>query len=347
MSDEPTLGKLSSNCVADSFPGKAPTSDVASSEVTDVTFDATRSELAPRRPSAPPHEQTPKSRAGRNLPAAIGVGLGLLAIVAASLAFRPEPFLVIVVAAVVGGTWELRTAFSKRGIKLAAAPLIVGGSGTVISAFYGGADAMLIAYVLTIAASCLWVVLEGLGSTTTALRDASAQVFAATYVALLAGFVVLILGLPDGNWKVVWFILLAVANDTGGYLFGVLFGKHRLAPSISPKKTWEGAAGSVALTCLVGIMGALWVLRLPFWPDAAATLLRSALGLGIVLALFTAFTATLGDLAESLLKRDLGLKDMGHLLPGHGGVLDRVDSILVTAPFVYLMLLWATSAVGY
>lgn len=290
-------------------------------------------------PAAEPARRT--SRAGRNLPAAIAVGLLLLGVVAASLWFRPEPFVVLVAVAVCAGLWELRAAFARREIVLPIWPLMVGGAGMAISAFLGGPEALLIAFVLTLAAVVLWRVLDGPGPT--ALRDAAAGVFAAAYVPFLGGFVVLLLGQANGNWRVAMFILLAVANDTGGYIAGVLFGRHPLAPTVSPKKSWEGLGGSVALTTLVGVLGSHWVLDMPFLPVDGTPLLGAALVLGLILGLMTAVTATVGDLAESLLKRDLDLKDMGSLLPGHGGVLDRVDSILVTAPFVYLVLSVAAS----
>ena len=132
----------------------------------------------------------------------------------------------------------------------------------------------------------------------------------------------------SGARRVLLFVLLAVASDVGGFVAGVLFGRHPLAPSVSPKKTWEGLAGSVLLSCLVGAAGITWLLG----GDPLV---------GVGLALATVGTATLGDLAESLIKRDLELKDMGTLLPGHGGVLDRLDSLLLTAPVVHLVLLAA------
>ena len=264
-----------------------------------------------------------KSRAGRNLPAAIGVGLLLIALVVASLWFRPEPFVLVALAAVCAGLWELRQAFARRDIRLPMLPLMVGGAGMLVSAFRSGPEALLVAFVLTVGAVVVWRVLDGSGPG--ALRDSAAAVFAATYVPFLGGFVMLVLGHPDGQLRVLLFILLAVANDTGGYAAGVLLGRHALAPTVSPKKSWEGLAGSLLLCIIVGVLGAVLVL------DAS-------LLLGVALGILVAVTATVGDLAESLLKRDLELKDMGSLLPGHGGVLDRVDSLVVTAPFVYLVL---------
>lgn len=263
------------------------------------------------------------SRAGRNLPAAIASGVALLVAFGLSLWFRPEPFVALVVLAVGAGLWELRQAFARAQVRLPYWPLLVGGAGMAVSAFTGGAEGLLLAYVLTVAAVVVWRLLDGPGPQ--ALRDATAGVFAATYIPFLAGFVVLLLGQADGSARVVLFVLLAVANDTGGYIAGVLFGRHPLARTVSPKKSWEGFAGSVALAVGVGVAGAVWGLGASPW-------------LGVALGVMVAITATLGDLAESLIKRDLELKDMGSLLPGHGGVLDRIDSLLATAPFVYLVL---------
>jgi len=268
---------------------------------------------APRKPS----------RAGRNLPAAVAVGVGLLLLVAASLWFRPEPFVALVVVAQTAALWELRAAFARRDIQIPFTPLAVGGVGMAVSAYLAGPEALLVAYVLTVGAVVVWRVLDGSGPR--ALRDAAAAVFAATYLPFLAGFVLLILDQPDGEWRVVLFILLGVANDVGGYVAGVVFGRHPLARSISPKKSWEGLAGSVLLAVAVGVSGAVWVLDVSWaW--------------GVALGCLVALTATAGDLAESLIKRDLELKDMGSLLPGHGGVLDRLDSLVITVPFVYLVL---------
>ncbi|WP_407318304.1 phosphatidate cytidylyltransferase [Isoptericola halotolerans] len=272
---------------------------------------------------SPVDAQRGPSRAGRNLPAAVAVGVGLLVALGASLWFRPEPFVAFVVVAQSAALWELRTAFARRDIVIPLTPLLVGGAGMAVSAYAAGAEALLVAFVLTVGAVVVWRVLDGSGPR--ALRDAAAGVFAATYLPFLAGFVLLILDEPDGELRVVLFVLLAVANDVGGYVAGVLFGRHPLAPSVSPKKSWEGLGGSVVLAVVVGVAGALFVLDAPWWVGA---------GLGVL----TAVTATAGDLAESLIKRDLDLKDMGSLLPGHGGVLDRLDSLVVTAPFVYLVL---------
>ncbi|WP_369371906.1 phosphatidate cytidylyltransferase [Promicromonospora sp. Populi] len=276
--------------------------------------------MSPEPEPAPAPKQ---SRAGRNLPAAILVGLGLLAAVGASLYWRPEPFVLFVVLLMWAGLWELRQAFARRDLRLPMVPLYVGSAGMLVSAYRGGPEALFVAFVLTVAAAVVWRALDGSGLR--AVRDSAAAVFAAAYLPFLCGFVILMLAQPDGEIRVVLFILMAVANDTGGYIAGVLLGRHPLAPSVSPKKSWEGLAGSIVLATAVGVLGAVYGLG------------ESPL-LGVALGVMTAITATIGDLAESLLKRDLELKDMGSLLPGHGGVLDRLDSMIITAPFVYLVL---------
>lgn len=263
------------------------------------------------------------SRAGRDLPVAVAVGVGLLVVVAASLFLRKEVFGVLAMAAVGAGVWELAQAFSRRGVHIPVLPLLVGVVGIVVSAYVAGMEALFVAFVLTVGGIVVWRVLDGSGPR--AVRDATAGVLAAAYLPLMAGFVVLMLAAEDGALRVALFILLCVANDTGGYVVGVLIGRHPLAPSVSPKKTWEGLLGSVVLASVVGVLG------IHFMFDGEPAL-------GALLGVATVAVATLGDLGESMIKRDLELKDMGTLLPGHGGVLDRIDSMLLAAPVVYLLL---------
>lgn len=271
--------------------------------------------------AAPPERKQEFGRAGRDLRAAIGVGLLLLALVGASLAWRPEVFVVLVAGAVVLGLQELGTGFAARGISIALPPLWVGGVGMVASAWMGGGRALLIAMILTAGTVVVWRAIDGGGRD--AARDAAASVFAAAYVPFLISFAILILRHEEhGVLLVVTYILMVVGNDTGGYIAGVLFGRHPMAPTISPKKSWEGAAGSLVLATLVAWVMLVAVLGAPWW---------SAFLLGPLAVV----SATTGDLAESLVKRDLGLKDFGKLLPGHGGILDRLDSLLVTAPVCY------------
>jgi len=269
---------------------------------------------------APPK---PASRAGRNLPAAIAVGLGLLGLLILSLFVREEAFVVLVLLATSGGLWEFARALASRDIRVPLLPLWVGNAGIVVCAYTAGPDAMLVAFFLTAGGVFVWRVLDGGGLG--AVRDASAGILASAYVSFLAGFAILLLIQERGPWLVLAFVFAAVASDTGGYIAGVLLGRHPMAPSISPKKSWEGAAGSLLLAGAVGVGLALLVLDAPWWA-------------GLLLGVGAVITATVGDLAESLLKRDLGVKDMGTLLPGHGGILDRLDSLLMTAPASYVVL---------
>ncbi|GGB97837.1 phosphatidate cytidylyltransferase [Cellulomonas carbonis] len=270
-------------------------------------------------------------RAGRNLPLAVAVGLGLLTLVLLSLFVRKELFLVLAVVACGAALYELTQAVGRRGIHPPLLPMLVGSTGILVSSYVSGAEALYVAFLLTAGGVVVWRVLDGSGPA--AVRDAAAGTFATAYVPFMGGFVMLMLAEADGPRRVLLFVLLAVASDTGGYVAGVLAGRHPLAPSVSPKKTWEGLGGSVVLASVVGAVGLVW----GFGASPA---------LGVLLGVAAVLTSTIGDLAESLLKRDLELKDMGTLLPGHGGVLDRLDSLLLTAPLVYVVLLMALPVVG-
>ncbi|MDM7856087.1 phosphatidate cytidylyltransferase [Cellulomonas alba] len=262
-------------------------------------------------------------RAGRDLPVASTVGVGLLLLIVAALFIRKEVFAVLAVIAVCAGLWELAQAFTRRSIHLPLLPLLVGAVGILVSAYVAGSEAQFVAFLLTVGGIVVWRVLDGTGQP--AIRDVTAGTFAAAYLPFLAGFVMLMLAADDGPARVLVFILCVVANDTGGYAVGSLLGRHPLAPTVSPKKSWEGLLGSLVLACVVGVVS----VQIAFGAKPLV---------GAVLGLATVFTATLGDLAESMLKRDLELKDMGRLIPGHGGILDRLDSLLLTAPAAYLIL---------
>ena len=302
--------------------------------IDDESRDAEQA-AAPSAPSVTPQAPAeavaePAARGGRHLPTATLVGVGLLAVIMASLLIRKEVFIVVAAGATCVALWELDQAFSRRRIRLPLVPLWVGAFGICLSAYHTGLEGLMVAVMLTIAAAAVWRIVDGGGGA--AIRDAAGATFAVAYLPLMVGFVMLMLASDQGEWKVLLFILLAVANDVGGFFAGTRFGKHPLAPTVSPKKSWEGLAGSFLLTVVVALVGV------------------SLLGLdpvsGVVLGILTPVSATLGDLAESLIKRDLGLKDMGSVLPGHGGVLDRIDSMLLTAPFVYVVLTVSSAAVS-
>lgn len=284
---------------------------------------ATRRALreAARASTTPPPRPKGSGRAGRDLPMAVGVGLGLGALLIASLFIRKEAFLVLVIVMVGMAIWEFAAALRTRDIRVPVLPLWVGSVGMLVSAYVGGPEALVVAFMLASGGVFIWRLIDGGGRQ--AVRDASAGIFVAAYLPFLAGFAVLLLAAkPDGALQVLYFIALVAASDTGGFAAGVLFGKHPLAPSVSPKKSWEGAGGSAVLASVVGALLMWGFFDGPLWT-------------GVLIGLLTVVAATLGDLSESLLKRDLGLKDMGSLLPGHGGFMDRLDSMLIAAPFVY------------
>jgi phosphatidate cytidylyltransferase len=157
------------------------------------------------------------------------------------------------------------------------------------------------------------------------VRDVAASSLIIAYVPLLGSFAALMLAEEQGTLRVVTFLLIVVMSDTGGYVAGVLFGKHPMAPKISPKKSWEGVAGSLVFATVAGLCMAIFVLKVPFW-------------VGIVLSVGLVAVGSCGDLIESMIKRDLGIKDMSSFLPGHGGVMDRLDSLLVAAPVAWLIM---------
>lgn len=263
-------------------------------------------------------------RGGRDLSIATIVGLALLALVVVVLVVRKDAFVLIAIVACALALRELAAGLALRDIHVPLLPLLVGAVGILVSSYTAGTEALLVSFLLTAGGVVVWRVVDGGGMV--AMRDASAGTFAAAYIPFLAGFVMLMLSENDGAHRVLLFILLVVANDVGGFAAGSLVGRHRLAPRISPNKTWEGLVGSVILALAVGIV-------------AGSILLHLSMLAATAVALATVATATLGDLAESAIKRDLALKDMSDLIPGHGGVLDRLDSMLAAAPVAYLLLL--------
>ncbi len=257
----------------------------------------------------------PKSRAGRNLPAAVGSGLALGALVLLTLFTWKWTFGVVVIVALLIAMNEFVLAFAGRGIKVARLPLLIATVLMPTTAFIWGLSAEVVVLGVTVLFVLFWRIRLG---TEGYVRDVSASIFVAAYVPFMAGFVMLTLAATDGPQRVLVFILLTTANDIGGYAAGVFFGKHPIAAKISPKKSWEGFAGSLILQAAVGALAFELLLDAPWWQ-------------GVIAGLILAVTATAGDFAESAIKRDLGIKDMGRLLPGHGGMMDRLDSLIPNA----------------
>lgn len=271
----------------------------------------------------PSAEARLNSRAGRDLRAAIIVGLLLGAGILVALCTVRQVFIGIVAAAVAISTWELAGALRRAaGVRVALPPVLLGGQAMVWLAWPFGPDGVLIALMLTVLACLVW---RFGGGAAGYVRDVSAALFTAAYVPGFAAFAALLVLPADGTQRVLCFMLGVVASDVGGYATGVLSGRHPMAPTISPKKSWEGFAGSMTAGVVVGLLAVPTLLDGQPWQGAL-------FGAAIVL------TATGGDLVESLIKRDLGVKDMGTLLPGHGGLMDRMDSLLPSAVSAWLLL---------
>lgn len=269
-----------------------------------------------------PAEAKDHGRAGRNLPAAIGVAVALIAMILASLLFVKDAFVLVVVVALGVGMFELVRAFATAGIRIPIPPVLTGGTLMLVSAFYGGMEEASVTLALAVIATLVWRLSDGPDGF---VRDASAGLFVLAYLFLMGAFVLLMLVETDGPQRVLAFIIATIASDIGGYAAGVLLGKHPMAPNISPKKSWEGFAGSLVFGIITGILSVTYLLHGPWW-------------VGIVLGVAGVVMATLGDLSESLIKRDLGIKDMGDLLPGHGGLMDRLDSLIAVAPVAWLIM---------
>ncbi|MFF7458761.1 phosphatidate cytidylyltransferase [Kitasatospora sp. NPDC008115] len=275
---------------------------------------------------ADPQPQPPqrKQRGGRNLQAAIGVGVGLGAVIVASLFVVKALFLVVVIAAVSVGVWELTSRLAERKeIKAPLVPLVAGGIAMVATGYWSGIQWAAASLALTGLAVMVWRMAE---PPENYLRDITAGIFTAFYVPFLATFVAMMLAADDGPQRIVLFLIVTVCSDTGAYAVGYKFGRTKLAPTISPGKTREGLAGGIGLSMLAGALLMELIIDGGSWWQ------------GLILGGCAAVTATLGDLGESMIKRDLGIKDMGTLLPGHGGIMDRLDSLLPTAPVVWLLL---------
>ncbi|CUR59786.1 Phosphatidate cytidylyltransferase [metagenome] len=278
-----------------------------------------------------PAPQQNHGRAGRDLPAAIGSAVALLAAIAASLFFYKTAFMVIVAIAVVVAVWELRKGFLAKGIDLPEQPLMAGGVIMVVVAYFYGAPALVTATAVSALVIMLWLLRRGIDGY---VKNATASVFTLVYVPFLGSFVALLLAeggstgferWDDGVKAIIVFILVTIASDIGGYIAGVSFGKHPMAPVISPKKSWEGFAGSLVFCVAAGVGLVVWLLEGDWW-------------VGVALGLIAVVMATLGDLCESVIKRDLGIKDMSQVIPGHGGLMDRLDSLLATVAPIWLLL---------
>lgn len=287
------------------------------------------SESPPPQPAPPPVKD--HGRAGRNLPAAIAVGVGLGAYIVLSLVFFEFAFVLLVGVALAVGSVELHQAMRRQGMNSAIIPIVVGSLAISIGSYLSGrqkpvvlstTSVLLAALALTVLAALIWRMPGGAKGY---VKDAAASLMIIAYVPTLGSFTALMLAGENGSARLITFLLIVAMSDTGGLVGGVLFGKHPLAPRISPKKSWEGLVGSLVFGVVSGVLMAVFGLGVPFW-------------VGILLGVCLVAIGTCGDLIESLIKRDLGIKDMSSFLPGHGGVMDRLDSLLVAAPVAWLIM---------
>lgn len=271
--------------------------------------------------------QKKSSRAGRNLPAAIAVGVLLGGGLIAILLFAPYLWLALVAAAVAVATWEVCQRLGEAGYRMPLVPLLVGGQATLWLTWPFGATGALGGFAGTVVVCMIWrLVGQGLNhAPQNYSRDIAATVFLATWVPLFASFGALLIYPDDGANRVFSLMLGVVFSDIGGYIAGVLFGRHTMAPAISPKKSWEGLGGSLLFGVTASVLAVVYLLDKPWWA-------------GVALGFMLVITGTLGDLVESQFKRDLGIKDMSNLLPGHGGVMDRIDAMLPSAVATWIVL---------
>ncbi|MFF1572883.1 phosphatidate cytidylyltransferase [Leifsonia sp. NPDC058292] len=272
-----------------------------------------------------------EARTGRNLILAILIGLAFGLLMLFSLIFVKELFMVIAAATAGFAAFELTQAFRGAGRRVPRIPTVVAAVAIVPAAYYFHAGGQLVSLAAGILLVWVWRLVEQAarpsdGGNKQLLRDLGSAALVQLYVVLLASFAILLLAEDGGEWWVLAFIVLVIAVDTGAYVSGLSFGRHPMAPTISPKKTWEGFAGAALVSVVAGVLLSIFMVGEPWW-------------FGVVFGLVILLTATLGDLAESLIKRDLGIKDMSSWLPGHGGFLDRLDSILPSAAATYALFL--------
>jgi phosphatidate cytidylyltransferase len=274
-----------------------------------------------------PEPKKKQGRAGRNLPAAIGVGAFLGFGVIAILVFAPLGWVPVVAVAMAVATHEVVRRLRTAGYAVPIIPLLVGGQAIIWLTWPFGSAGALGGFGATVVVCMIWRLLSGglQNAPRNYLRDVSTTIFLAAWIPLFGAFGVLLVYPEDGRWRVLCLMLGVVFSDIGGYAAGVLFGKHPMVPAISPKKSWEGFAGSLIFGTAASVLAVTFLLDKPAW-------------VGVPLGLMLVVTGTLGDLIESQVKRDLGIKDMGTLLPGHGGLMDRLDSVLPSAVATWVVL---------
>ena len=262
---------------------------------------------------------------GRNVQIAFLTGVVLALLALGAIWIGRAPFAVLAGAVVLIAQGELYFALQKRHYQPATALGLVTGALVLAAGYFQGEAAMLAVTALGTMASFLWYMTVPAAHRRNVVSNVGLTVLGVVWIPLFAGYVMTTLWLDEGTALVIAILGLTVAYDASAFAVGYLWGSRPLAPTISPKKSWEGAIGaSLVVVALAFVVTTI---------DPLESIQRAA-GLGVVVALF----APLGDLAESLVKRDLGIKDMGSILPGHGGILDRIDGMLFVLPAAFLYL---------
>jgi phosphatidate cytidylyltransferase len=271
-----------------------------------------------------PEKESLAARAGRNVPVATAIGLSLVALIVITLSFNRFLFAVLVALVMIPSVIEFSRASATSGANVDSIILSLGAVAIVLSAWGDGFEGLAVAAAVSTPVVLISLLRAGAENF---LANATASLFTLLYLPIPLAFAVMLAHPADGRARVMIFVVAVSLSDTGGYIFGVLFGKHPLARHISPKKSWEGVLGSVIFSTVgTSILFGIWFHK-AWWH-------------GAILAVVAILAGTSGDLIESALKRDVGLKDMGRSLPGHGGFLDRLDSLLITAPFAFLIIRW-------
>jgi len=270
---------------------------------------------------AAPFEE-PRPKPGRNMRAATVVGLLLLAATVGAAYIHPLAFAVLLYTFAVGAVIEWKRALERHGRRIPMVPLVAATVGLGVATNYGKAEGLVVALLVGCAGVVAWRIGDERIENT--LADSLAGVLTLLWIPFLASFLFMLELADDGWQRVIIVVLAVVGNDTGALAAGVRFGRHKLLPRVSPAKTWEGAIGGLVVGTVAASVAAF------FFFDGAWYI-------GTAVGAACAVAAAIGDLAESALKRDIQVKDMSTALPGHGGILDRIDSLLFAAPVGYVV----------
>jgi phosphatidate cytidylyltransferase len=270
-----------------------------------------------------------EARVGRNLLMATAIGVALVVTLVVSLFFFKGLFVLFGAAVVVFTSLELATALQHADRRTDRWPAAGAGLVFVAAAYFTDGPTRWAVMIAAVTFVVVWRLIAQMAAADgraplAVVLDLAAAVFTQAYIAGLGSFAVILVARDGGELWVFAFIALVIVVDVGAYASGLAFGRHAMAPRVSPNKTWEGFAGAVVLSQVAGVLFALYLLGQPWW-------------VGMIFGAVIVISATIGDLSESMIKRDIGIKDMSSWLPGHGGFLDRLDSILPSAPVAYLL----------